>query len=788
MDRIYRKLFLVILLAITQLSAKAQVLENVQHAFDAYNSTFQEKMFVQTDKEQYLAGELLWLKVYNVNALTNKKNDLSKIAYVEIIDQNNSAVAQSKIELKGGLGTGSLIIPSSIGSGTYKFRAYTKWMQNFGPDQFFEKQLTIMNTLIAPAAKQSVKVDYDVQFFPEGGDLVEGVANSVGFKVLGLDGKGINLKGVIINQKNDTVARFQSLKFGMGKFAFTPLTNHNYKMIAGVTKKEIIIKDLPLAKKQGYNITLSDNGADFLTLTVNTNIKVEQVYLFAHNKGKTLIAEAGTVNYGKATFKIAKQKLVEGVSHLTVFNESGQAVSERLYFKKPPQQLKIGANSDLPKYGLRKKITINLDLKNEKNLAKNADLSISIRKLDSLQGLDHDHILSYLWLSSELKGHIESPGYYFLNNDSETNTALDHLLLTQGWRRFAWADVINNNGPLVKFLPEIQGHLINGTLKGLNGNPRINANVYLGVPGKRLQFYTSATDTIGHFVFNTKDFYGANEIVVQTNTAVDTVSIIDIKSPYADRFNKFDYPIVDFKPNLLNELQNHSLSMQVQNAYFAQELKRHKALKVDSTTFFGKPDKSYKLDDYTRFEAMEDVLREYVSEVFVSKAQKDYQLKVLGKVDFLNEKPLVLLDGVPYFSMNKVMEIDPKKIKKLDIIRDQYYYGPAKFEGILNFISFKPNFGSSYINPNAIVLDYEGMQMQREFYHPTYETELQLNSRLPDFRNVLYWAPSIKTDTKGKASFSFYSSDLEGNYVGVINGLSEEGIPGIGSFTFEVKR
>ncbi|RYG21046.1 MAG: hypothetical protein EOO07_03640, partial [Chitinophagaceae bacterium] len=737
MNRIYHKILLVSLLIVAHSAANAQVLEKVEKAFKTYQGTFQEKIFVQTDKDHYLSGELLWLKVYNVDALTNKKVGLSKVAYVDILDQNNIAIVQAKIELENGLGSGSLVIPTTLTSGTYKFRAYTKWMQNFGPEQFFEKRLTLMNTLIAPEAKKKT-AEYDMQFFPEGGDLVESVANSVGFKVLGLDGKGTDLKGVIINQKNDTVARFQSHKFGMGKFLFTPLPNNTYKAIAGVTKKEIIIKDLPVAKKQAYNITLTESDADFLTLTVGTNVNVNQVYLFAHHGEKIAAAEAGTVSSGKATFKISKAKLNEGISHLTVFNTNGQAVSERLYFKRPTQQLKIEGGTDFSKYGARKKITVNLQLKNEKNTTENADLSVSIRKLDSLQGMDQHDILSYIWLSSELKGGIESPAYYFANTDKETNTALDNLLITQGWRRFAWTDVMNNNSTLVKFLPDAQGHLINGTLKGVNGLPRINANVYLGVPGNRLQFYTSATDTLGRFVFNTKDFYGANEIVVQTNTRIDTTSVIDIKSPFSERYSAFDYPETNFRPNLLKELQNHSLSMQVQNAYFANQLRKFNPQAVDTTTFFGKPYKTYKLDDYTRFPIMEDVLREYVSEVLISKAQKDYVVKILGGVDYLEESPLVLLDGVPYFNMNKVMEIDPKKVKKLEVVRDQYYYGPAVFDGILNFTSYKPNFGASYINPNAVVLDYEGLQIQREFYHPSYETDLQLNSRLPDFRNVLY--------------------------------------------------
>lgn len=787
MAKIYRKLFLISLLMVIKVSVNAQVLEKVQNAFSGYQNTFQEKTFVHTDKEHYLAGELMWLKVYTVDALTNMKVDLSKIVYVEIIDQDNSAVLQSKIELKNGLGNGSMIIPSTLLSGTYKLRAYSKWMQNFGPDYFFEKQLTLISTLNAPEAKAKKKTIQDVQFFPEGGDFIEGIPNSIGFKVLGADGKGIDLKGVIVDQKNDTVARFQSLKFGMGKMMFTPKPNNSYKLVAGLNKTEIIIKDLPTVKKQGYNLILTDNDSDFLTLTVGTTVNIDQVYLFAHNGKKISNAEAGTVTSGKAVFKIEKAKLGEGISHLTIFDISGRPVAERLYFKRPEQQLKIEATTDLSKYSSRKQITVNLKLKNEKNVAENGDLSVSVRRLDSLQGLDQSNILSYLWLTSELKGTIESPSYYFLNPTKETDHAIDHLLLTQGWRKFTWPDLTTNHNTLLTFLPETQGHLINGTLKGLNGNPMVNNNVYIGIPSNRSKFYASVTDTLGRFVFNLKELYGTNEIVVQTNTRIDTVSKIDIKSPFAERFNTFDFKPIDFKPTLINELQSHSLSTQVQNTYFSEQLKQFKKPLTDTVRFFGKPFKTYHLDDYTRFDMMEDVLREYVSEVFISKNQNNYQIKILGKVDFLNENPLILVDGVPYFNMNKIMEVDPKKIKTLDIIRDRYHYGPAVFEGILNFTSYKTNLGSSYINPNAVVLDYEGMQIQREFYHPKYETEIQKTSRMPDFRNVLYWSPSITTNAQGIGEFSFYTSDLKGTYIGVINGLSTTGVPGVGSFSFEVK-
>ncbi|MFA6276303.1 MAG: hypothetical protein WC622_06115 [Pedobacter sp.] len=786
MSRIYPKLILTFLLVVIQLTVKAQVLKNVQNSFDAYyQNVFQEKIFVHTDKEQYLAGELLWFKIYNVDASTNKPVDLSKVTYVELLDQNNNPVLQSKVLLKNGSGNGSLSIPITSTSGSYKFRAYTNWIQNFGANLFFEKKIILINALNPIENQKKIRTDVDVQFFPEGGDMVEGLSCNVGFKALGSDGKGVSLKGVIVDQKNDTVARFQTFKFGMGKFAFTPLANHTYRAIVSGANNTIITKTLPTPKKLGYTLSLVDG--EVITLTIGTNLQDRKVYLFVHNGSKIAIAETADIVNGKATFQLNKQQLGVGLSHLTLFNENAQAVCERLYFKKPNQQLKIETHSDSQQYDSRKKVSINLSVKNEKQEVISANLSIAVRKLDSLQGMDQNNIVSYFWLNSELKGSIESPGYYFLENNSDNTIALDNLLLTQGWRRFTWSDVLNNKMPQFKFLPELNGHLINGKLTDKNGSAVKDKAIYLGVPGSRVQFYESRSNANGHFVFNTKKFNGINELVVQTNSNADTTSIISILSPFSEQYTTFDFPDFQVKANLLDELKAYSLGVQIQNVYSRNKLNQFNNPIVDTTRFYGKPFKTYRLNDYTRFRTLEETLREYVTETFISKSQGNFQVRLLGKDVSLNGDPLVLLDGVPYFNMNKVMDIDPNKIEKLEIVPEVYNYGSSKFDGIINLTSFKSNLANIEINPNALVLDYEGLQLQREFYSPSYETASQFNSRIPDFRNVLYWSPSINIDKNGHGELNFYTSDFAGTYIGIINGLSNDGTPGVGTFTFQIR-
>ncbi len=288
MHKIYTKLVLACLLLVAPITLVAQTLKNVQSAFDLHQNTFQEKLFVHTDKEQYLTGELMWFKIYNVDAATNLPADLSKVAYIEVLDLTNQPIVQAKISLKNGVGSGSVYIPLSAVNGNFKVRAYTNWMQNFGTNHFFEKQITIFNPLSDPEKTAKVAAKHDLQFFAEGGDLIEGVANNIGFKAVNASGLGVAMKGVVINQKNDTVARFQTLKYGIGQFRFTPQANHTYKAIASTDQKEIVIKELPAAKKQGYALFLEENES--LTLTVSSTVNTQNLSLFVHQNNKTTSA------------------------------------------------------------------------------------------------------------------------------------------------------------------------------------------------------------------------------------------------------------------------------------------------------------------------------------------------------------------------------------------------------------------------------------------------------------------------------------------------------------------
>ena len=247
----------------------------ITNAFDAYRrQTLTEKLYVHTDQAGYLTGETLWFSIYYVDGTYHKPLDLSRVTYVELLDKEGRSVLQTKVSLAAGGGNGSLFLPASLRSGTYRMRAYTNWMKNFSADYFFEKNLTIVNpfTPLDPPQPKAI-ADYDIQFFPEGGNLVQGLAGTVAFKVADSTGHGIPVRGWLLGGQSDTLARFASHKFGMGNFSFTPSANTAYRVVMQDESGRSFTPSLPAIQPQGYVMRLDETPGNQLTITVSTNVE-----------------------------------------------------------------------------------------------------------------------------------------------------------------------------------------------------------------------------------------------------------------------------------------------------------------------------------------------------------------------------------------------------------------------------------------------------------------------------------------------------------------------------------
>jgi len=752
----------------------------------------QEKIYLQTDKSFYIAGEICWFKSYLVDAAQHRPFSLSKVAYVELLNRDSKPVLQGKISMQQGVGNGSFFLPLFLGSGSYKIRAYTNWMKNSGPEYFFEKNITVVNPMKPNRDSLMEKsAAPDLQFFPEGGNLVDGIPAVVGFKALDEKGLGIPVEGDIVDQDKKTVAHFKSGLFGMGRLTITPSANAQYKAYVRVGENQLTVVSFPSVSQKGYAMHVSSDSASQYTISVNSNYSGESrpMYIVIHTRGILKFAQPLNLSNGQGTLTVQKTLLGEGISCITLFNPDQQPVGERLVFQMP-RSLDITAQSEMEEYAVRKKITTYIRINNHSDTS-TASLGLSVYRIDSLQYNETPDIRCYLFLGSDLQGFVEHPEYYFSHPGPASETGLDNLMLTQGWRRFKWQTVLQAGKPQFEFIPEWAGHIVNGRITDrAYGHPVENESVYLAGPGIKSQLAGCVSNKNGQLLFDFPRLLGSSVLVMQAENTNDSLYHLDIANPFSEKYSYQPFPVFKLNQQLKDEIQFYSIGTQVQNIYLLENMIHFRAPAYrDSTSFYGEPDRKFFLDDYTRFNSMEEVVREYVTGLSVRKRQGKYSFRLMNdplKLYF-DQDPLIVLDGVPLFDATEVMTIDPLKIKKIEIVNRKYFLGSVVASGIFALYSYNNDMAGLQLNSHALILEYEGLQLQREFYTPKYEQSSASNKRIPDFRNVLIWEPNILIGKTGEAQVNFYSSDRKGRYMGVIEGINQNGLAGSSRFYFDVQ-
>jgi hypothetical protein len=776
-----------------KVSAQQATLDTLTKKFNHYRSNHAtEKIYAHVDQQLYLTGETLWFKLYLVDGSLHKPTDISKVAYIEILDKKNRPVLQSKVALKNGRGSGSLFIPAVIEGGNYIFRAYTSWMRNSGPEYYFHTNVSIVNTFKKLDLDKSKAQKIDAQFLPEGGNLVYGLKSKIAFRVTNAQGVGISFSGAVVDQQNDTITTFHPAKFGIGNFYLIPEKGKEYSVIIDDDQKHRNTFKLPAVNESGYVMLVNDSTENDLALKIdsrtNDGSKIPAVYVFVHTRNMIASASMNFLKDGRTTVLIPKRNLQEGISHITVFDSDMRPVCERLYFKQITKRLSIEVTSNQREFGIRRKVSLDLNVKDAEGRPQSSNLSLAVYKADSLTRKSDDNIFNYLWLTSDLNGNVESPEYYFNQNDPEVRLNVDNLMLTHGWRRFAWSDVLSKPSIDVAFVPEYRGHIIKGKVSRPGVPSASGVLTYLSAPARNIQLYGSTSTGQGDVKYEMKDFSGPRKIIVQTNTKRDSISTITVANPFSDQFAPNLVPGFNLPQRFEPLIISRSIGMQVQDVFY-QDRNKTITSGVDTTAFYGKADATYYLDDYTRFPVMEEILREYVPGVMVRKRKDGFHFLVLDEVNkkVFDEDPLVILDGIPIFDIDRIMDFDPLKVRKLEVMTRRYYMGVLSLPGAVSYTTYAGDLAGFQLNPRSVQLDYEGLQLQREFYSPSYETSKLRDSRLPDQRQLLFWAPEVITDSDGKKHIEFYSSDITGDYEIVVEGMTSQGISGKGAASIAVR-
>ena len=786
-------LWLMIVPACMNGQAPVDKFEDVQKSFVRYQSqVLQEKIFLHVDKSFYLAGEIVWFKAYNVDEYRHKPLGISTVCYMELLNAANRPVLQTKIALKDGMGDGSVVLPASLASGSYVIRAYTAWMKNFDPAFYFAQPLTVVNALKAslPAAEDK-RLRYQAGFYPEGGNLVYGIASKVAFKIADAYGSGVSGTVSVADQDNNPVAVARPLSLGMGSFELTPAAGKRYRATISLSDT-VMVQDLPVPYAEGFSLRLTEAGDSLLNIAISATGSVagSTAYLLVHTRQVLTSGQVIQLNNGKASVQIDKKLLADGISVFTLFNTGRQPVCERLYCKTPDKNLVIQAESG-QSFQLRSRVPVMLTTRYG-TAPVQTNLSMSVFLLDSLQPAGYEDILSYLLLRSDLTGYIESPQLYFNKADPRAPAALDNLMLTQGWRRFRWEDALQDKVPAFRFIPEMEGPVVNGTVTDRRSGSAIpGLSASLSVPGQEFSFGTAVSRQDGSIRFNPGNFYAGREVVAGAINPADSTARIDLENPFSERYGQYPAGKFQLPESWKEQLLMRSIQVQAENSYLIDK-KQHSFLReqADTTMFYGKPDYHYHLDDYTRFITMVEVMKEFVMPVRVRKQGDKFRFRVYNSTPqtYFDEDPLILLDGLPVRDADKIMALDPLKVRDIDVLSHNYHIGAFSTPGVISYRTIAGDQAGYQLEPTEIVIEYEGLQHQRAFYAPVYQTGEQLNTRIPDLRNQLCWAPRLQTDNNGKNETSFYSSDVPGTYLIVVQGITAGGLAGSTSIKITVSK
>ncbi|MCB0847676.1 MAG: hypothetical protein KDE26_30700, partial [Bacteroidetes bacterium] len=481
--------------------------------FNQFHLSFShEKIYIHYDQESYLLGKTIWFSVYLVNAIDHLPNTLSAVVYVELIGPDDRIIAARNIKIVEGKGAGDFELSQDWQPGKYFLRAYTQYMRNYDEGFFFEKPVQVWDAFEFLAKGDSAEKkdndnrletsgsenDFIVQFFPEGGDLAVGIPSVVAFKAVDQTGKGIDVEGKILDQDGRPIAPLSTLKFGLGSVKLQPERGKTYQAEVSFQGKTQTF-DLPKAISSGYVIQANAMNEDEIVVSIQTNIPngLNGAVLFCHLRGQVFGLIEGMSGEG-TRFRLPVDDIPNGVAHFTLFNAMGTPVAERLCFINHPENYPdLNIKTLFPTHKKREKVQLTFEL--EENVQP-ADLSVSV--IDILQNVGEKsdrNIRNYLLLSSDLKGKIEHPDYYFTEDNPGKRALVDLLMMTQGWRRFKWKDILDVGNPEIHF-PNEKGFGFEGTTTRLNNPDKpVQADVSLTVFREDILMNETTTNEEGAF-------------------------------------------------------------------------------------------------------------------------------------------------------------------------------------------------------------------------------------------------------------------------------------------------
>lgn len=843
----------------------------------------EEKVFVHLDKNLYAAGDNIWFSVFLTAGSPDIPSPLSKVVYVDLLDNEGNLIQQRTVQVDAGHGFGDFKLDFYMKEGTYQVKAYSHWLKGFGEEAIFQTgieilepynlrfqptvnfekiengnliqyiaSITAVNRSLQPLAGETLyyelmnrdrilkegslqldkdgksNLDFelaadqlnqvtamvliqkeneeysisrkfllpfpsssmDIQFLPEGGDLIAGFSNKIGVRAVYPDGSPIQIKGSLSVDGQEV--EFKTNESGLGMFSFVPQAGQEY--VAKIeTEGSRFEKKLSEVKTKGVNLAVDNSKEGLLNILIQSNnfqeISVSgEGLLVVHARGRIGYMQVINLSNGVTGARVNKSQLATGINQVTVFEPDGTPLAERLVFIPQENGLKLNLKADQVNVNPRGKNSWKLQV--DGAAFEGGNYSVSITDANEAPYSINSSIISYLKLESELRGRIHQPKHFF--GDHRDDEGIEMIMLTHGWRRFNWEDVLNNKVENKNFIE--QGINITGTVSPKSDGKRGLTGGIINVfsKGKEEDFIAVEYGENGKFIIDDLDFQ---------DTTLLTMSVLDkrhkelvsleLDAPLAKyvKWEGFQSDMRPFQisPMLRDYLENAEKRKQASVAFgeiqtvdieeFVIKSDKFDATEEEITRMYGKGDASLKPEEIGGFEGFRDVW-ELIQGRFPGvrvipdiSGSPTIRIRGVGSV-VAGGSPLILLDNVP-IDISFASSIPPRDLASVEVFKDAAslaIFGSGGANGAIALYT-KRAAGIGDVGEGVFNMRFPGYSVAREFYIPKYDKE---NSPAPDYRSTLYWNPKLKFEGN-MANIEFFNNDIVQKYKVVVQGMDKFG-------------
>ena len=520
--------FFIILLFPGSLSAQRNMETNTPNVFTGLGQMEMEhprqKVFLHTDKEEYIAGESLWIKAYNVNAISHEPDLRSTNLYVELFNVKGDVASIIMLRLENGIAHGDILLPDSLPAGSYRLRAYTDWMRLFDESLLFSKDILIHNPIEENFIKrrdvwrnrlfnnrlQREKDNMQFAFFPESGHLLSNVENNVAFKAADKHGRGVKADGILYDENGREILSFQTFHNGMGSFSFIPEEGKRYHAAITYENGDDMNIKLPAVKSYGYTLSV-DQSEDFVTVIVNgrpnplSHHGDQTMTLFAHSRGVAVHEETIDPSVNEHLIRIHCNLWEEGVGQIVLFHTEGYPLAERMVFINKGEVLTSEVHAQRVIQNGQEFVEISIS---PETVPDQSHFSVSVVDTGSETTDYRSNIATSLLLFGEIDYAVADPWFYLQPGSDQAALAADLVMMTHAWRRFDWKQ------PAVDVHPEIQHYFPKGiSVRGQilpvsSGYKTGEIRLELAIYQDGAHTYGTATDEEGFFSFTDLDHEG----------------------------------------------------------------------------------------------------------------------------------------------------------------------------------------------------------------------------------------------------------------------------------------